>query len=492
MFDKETLIFFVEALALNTEIHEDIDDLYKTKSAAFHKYANKSDLRKHPLIVCGSARHEEYGRKALGILLYAMETHNKSVIGGVDRIIQKGWPRACYNAFNHKSVNIKGYVSELQNACKQNVAGSMAELFVFFSLCVDNKLPIVKKTDIADFFTALALRSFIHTNDRYFDAYNKKSAEEQKKLDSLKDRIYNDFGIKISPDNQIHVSDNELSKYYRFAYRLSYADKIELYYLFREISLDEKDINDVLCAYADVYKSGSDEEAAKAFLSGVIIKLMVKSVIDAKEYYFQHADEQAETFKLEKDIENLTVDNQRLSSENRRHLDNIGSLKEKLRSSNEAVEKPLLDRIRELEKRISKLNDTVRQAQEKERELAALREFFFSLENRESAQEEERAPKTMMDLKDTVGAIIGGAPKWSARMKELLPKWVFILSEGFDKRSLDNIQTIFFFPNNMSHALYYKAVAIAKTKNMDIGFIYSQNEQLALKEIAKTLAKAGG
>jgi len=72
-----------------------------------------------------------------------------------------------------------------------------------------------------------------------------------------------------------------------------------------------------------------------------------------------------------------------------------------------------------------------------------------------------------------------------------LPNWVFITSTGFDKRSLDNIQSIFFVPNSMSHSLYYKAVAIARNKNMDIGFIYSQNEQLALKEIAKALARAG-
>ena len=97
-----------------------------------------------------------------------------------------------------------------------------------------------------------------------------------------------------------------------------------------------------------------------------------------------------------------------------------------------------------------------------------------------------------MDLADTAGAIIGGSSRWSARMKELLPKWVFISSEGFDKRSLDAVQTVCFCPNHMSHALYYKAIAVAKSRNMDIGFIYSQNEHLALKEIAKVLVKAQG
>ena len=260
MFDKETLIFFVEALALNTGIYEDIDDLYRTNSKAFKDRAAKSDLIGHPLIVCGSIRHEEYGRKALGILLYAMETRNKNAVNGIDRIIKKGWPIAYNNAFNHKNAKIEPYIKGLQDACKHNVAGSMAELFVFYSFCIDNKLTIVKSADIVSFFAALSLRRYIHSSDRYFDSYNKKSEEKRSELDSLKERIYKDFGIVITPDNQISANDNELNKYYRFTYRLAYSDKVEFYYMFKDIALEEKDINDVLCAYTDVYKNGSDEE----------------------------------------------------------------------------------------------------------------------------------------------------------------------------------------------------------------------------------------
>jgi len=489
MFDSKILIFFVEALAINTRIHEDIDELYKTKNTVFHDYAVKSDMIMHPLIVCGSVRHEEYARKALGILLYAGGTGNISVLRSIDRMIKKGWPRAYHNASGNKNAGITAYTKELQDGCKQDLAGSMAELLVFYSLCIDKKLPIVRKAEIDGFFTALAIRSFIHSNDRYSNSYNKKSEDQRKELSSLKRRIYHDFGITITPDNQLCVNDNELNKYYKFAYRLAYADKVGMYYLFRDVNLDEKDINDVLCAYADVYKNGSDGEAARVFLIGVIIKLLVKSIIGARDYYFQHTAEQVEMSMLEQTVESLTVGNMQLASENQRLNDTVSSLKEKLRSSNETVEKPLFDRITELEKQVAKLNETVRQEREKERELAALREFFFSMETREPLPEPERLPETMMDLKDTVGAIIGGSLKWSSRMKEFLPKWVFILSEGFDKRSLDNIQTVFFLPNNMSHALYYKAVAIAKAKNMDIGYIYSHNEHLALKEIAKVLAR---
>ena len=492
IFDKETMIFLVEALILNTKIHEDIDDLYRTKSKTFHDYAVRSGHIEHPLIVCGSINHEEYGRRALGILQYAIETNNKNTINKLDKIIKKGWPEAYYNVSNYKTVNIESYIKELQNACMRSVAGSMAELFVFYCMCIDNMLPIVSKAELVSFFTALAMRSYIHTSERYFDAYNKKSEEKRRELDTLRERVINDYGITITPDNQIIVSNNDLNKLYRFAYRLVYTDKVEMYHMFKDIQLEEKDINDILCAYHDIYKDSSNDEAGRAFLSGLIIKLLVKSIIGAKDYYFRQTAEQAEMYLLEQTVERVRSENKRLISENERRNEIICNLNEKLRLSNTTAEKPLLDRIRDLEKQNAKLQEALRQEQQKERELSALREFFFNMENRDHSSEQDavRPTEIIMDLKDTTGAIIGGNPKWSARMKELLPKWVFILSEGFDKRSLEGIQTIFFLPNNMSHALYYKAVAIAKTKNMDIGFIYNLNEQLALKAIAKVLAGA--
>ena len=217
IFNTEVLIFLIEALAINSIVYEEIDELYETRSRAFYDHAVKSDLIKHPLIVCGNIRHEEYGRKALGILLHAMETGNKNVINGIDEIIKKGWPRAYHNASNHMNTEIAAYTKELRNACTQSVAGSMAELFVFYSLCIERMLPIVSKTDISGFFTALAVRSFIHSNDRYFNSYSKKSDEKRRELDILKERICSDFGIDITADNQIRVGDNELNKLYKFA-----------------------------------------------------------------------------------------------------------------------------------------------------------------------------------------------------------------------------------------------------------------------------------
>ena len=490
MFESDTLVYLVEALAINSSIHKDIDLLYNSKRLAYRECAARSNLSKHPLILCGGIAREEYSKKALGILLHARKTRNPELIDSINMIIQKGWPRAWRSVLSYRSVDIDAYLHELRNGLEQNLAENSTEMFIFHFLCRISGLPIISPTEMIMYFSSLALRSYVHSKESYSDSYGSKDEASRAEISKLKDRVFTDRGIRISQDNQIFIDDSELLKQYRFMYRLAYSDKVELYYLFRELDLSEKDILSVLSTYCDVFKDSSDGTAANQFLYGIVIKMLVKSLIQAKEYYFRNSAEQTGVQQQAEIIDKLRAENQQLATKNRCLQETADSHGKKLSTAKHDAEKPLLDKIRYLEKQIAKQNELIQQERENKRELAALRNFFFSMDQQNTAQETEQQPEATMDLKDTVGAIVGGNQKWSARMKELLPNWVFIQSEGFDKRSLDNMQTVFFVPGSMSHTLYYKAVAIAKSRKMDIGFIHSHNEQLALKDIAKTLAQA--
>jgi hypothetical protein len=541
MFHRDTLIFIVEAMGINTNIHSDMDELYRTNESAFSECARKSPLYGHSLVVGGTTRHEEYAKKALGMMLHTIESRDKQASGSIDRMIQKGWPRAFEHILNHhRKADVQRYIASLKNAHSQSAAENSAELFIFYSLCIRHKLKIIEMKEIMNFFLMLSFRNYLHGNERHYNFYGKLDGAARKEADELKSRVFRDYGIVVTPDNQIHTKDAKLAKLHRFFYRLAFSDKIELYYLFKELDVGEREIRDVFSAYLDELVGGgggsgdgnggdggsggdgnsggssssssnssstsdsgdstfandgsSDSEAAALFISGLIVKLLVKSVIQAKEYYFLHTDGQLreDADRQAKEIAGLGVENARLVDENARLKEMVAGLTEKLHVAGREAEKPHLEQIRALEKQLARQNESMQQEREKERELVALRDFFFSVESREAEQDagQGASPQAIMDLTHTAGAIIGGNPRWSGHMKELLPKWVFISSEGFDKRSLDGIQTICFLPNHMSHALYYKAIGIAKAKNMDIGFIYSQNEQLALNEIARVLAKA--
>ncbi|MCL2045361.1 MAG: hypothetical protein FWG88_03135 [Oscillospiraceae bacterium] len=487
----EHLIFLVEAMAVNDKIYDDINELFDSKSRVFTEYAENSELYNHPLIISGSIEYEEQSRKILGILLHTRESGNKKQTDIIHETIYKGWPRASRNIVNHRNVNIEAYINSLKNDTKHNYTENAAELFIFYMICVNCKIPIINPKLVVGYFTSLSLRTYVYSNEMYFDNFNHKEEELQKKLIAFKDDLIKEYGILVSSDNQIRIRNKELQKYFKSMYRLAYSDKIELYCLFREIELDDKDINDILCSFSFEALDECNDESARQFVSAIMIKLLVKSIKRTKELYYKQIANPLPNRADAKSLDNLEKENQRLLSENRNKNQRIDELNDRLRMSKNETEKPLLDKIRELERQLAKQQDIIYQEKEKDKELAALREFFFSMENQNATTDTAQETQAVMDLKDTVAAIIGGNQKWVARMKELLPNWVFITSTGFDKRSLDNIQTVFFVPNSMSHSLYYKAVSIARNRNMDIGFIYSQNEQLALKDIAKALARAG-
>ena len=491
-YHRDIIIFYVDAMAINTKIYGDIDELYKTNESAFLSYAKKSPLYNHPLIIGGGLCREVYGKKALGILLYVNKTRSKSVKSALDSVIKKGWPTAHRHIENPDRAEGEKYIMGLKQGLEDAVIENGAEMFIFCSLCIRYQTQIISRKDFTMFLLSLSLRANAYlSNDWKYDYYRKKDNAFREKAGTLKERIFSDYGIKITADGQFSSTDESLRSLHQFFFRLAYADRVVTYYLFKDAGLCKSDIDDVFCACLGAVGDGSDDEAAKMFLSGILVKLLCKTITQLKERYLANPDK-ADAAKHEKTIGKLTADNTRLENENARLKETISSLEEKLQSSIKDIEKPHLDRIRVLEKEIAKQNEIIQQERYKDRELNALRDFFFSFENRRAAAEAEpgRSQDALMDLKDTAGAIIGGNPKWIARMKSLLPKWVFISSAGFDKRSLDGIQTICFLPNHMSHKLYYKAVAIAKNKKMDIGFIYSQNEHLALKEIAKVLVSA--
>jgi len=183
-----------------------------------------------------------------------------------------------------------------------------------------HRLTVIKPAEILNFFLTLSMRSYVYVNDRHDEFYNRMSDANRKDVDELNARIFSDYGIEITADNQFNAKSKELVKLNRFYSRLVFTEKIVPYYLFKDVILSDRDIKDVFGAYVSEIGCSNDDEAARVFISGMLVKLLVKSVI---------------------------------------------------------------------------------------------------------------------------------------RMKELLPKWVFISSAGFDKRSLDGVQTMCFCPNYMGHTLYY-------------------------------------
>ena len=139
-----------------------------------------------------------------------------------------------------------------------------------------------------------------------------------------------------------------------------------------------------------------------------------------------------------------------------------------------------------LEKENLRLKAELAEAQRNKAELNSLREFLFSLDQKEEYQAEEI---DFDELKKYKAIVIGGHERWQQRMKEYLPNFIFIHPDqlNFDIRLLDGIDIVFVYPNYLNHSMYYKLMGAIEGKNIKIIYINQQNEELVLKCIYKAI-----
>lgn len=121
-------------------------------------------------------------------------------------------------------------------------------------------------------------------------------------------------------------------------------------------------------------------------------------------------------------------------------------------------------------------------------EINSLREFIFSLD-----QQEEYKPASedvsLEELKDYKAVVLGGHERWQAKMKELLPGFIFIHpdNKSFDLRILDGINTVFVYVNYLNHAIYERMMEAIQGTDIKIIYLNQQNEDIVLKQMYKAV-----
>ena len=92
-----------------------------------------------------------------------------------------------------------------------------------------------------------------------------------------------------------------------------------------------------------------------------------------------------------------------------------------------------------------------------------------------------------VDLSKVKGVILGGHPRWQAKMRLLLPEFTFIPhdSTNFDQNIVRNADYLFVFVNFLNHAIYYRAMSAVTTAK--VHFLWQSNEELVLDEIKRVI-----
>jgi len=456
----------------------------------FYTLASTSGWYDHKCIIDGGIYLEIYAKRALGILLYKVEPNDSKTLKMTSAIYRKGWPRAYKFIQENKEIDYEAFFN---NALSGRTAPAAMELFtetmIIYWLAINQNIPFIKNEKYEIVIGIMENKQRNIADDSFTYIYAHLSDSEQKKIDDLKERLFQRLNISISDLNYVVSNDERLTSYFHFLLRVGGTERFGLNNILKDVNLNENDVLEVFSAYYQETKSMNSLEAADYFLFGITAKGLLKALRQSKEQFFQY---NSEYNSLKVEIQQSEYD--RLDSENVRLRAQVDRLLEEnriLRSKNEIFYKA--NDYHELEAENARLkvemdkNDEL--LRDKDLELIGLRDYFFSTANAGEAEWEVRQEE-LLDLSDTVGAIIGGSPKWQSRMKELLPKWLFISSEGFDKKSIENMKTICFCSQYLSHKMYYKAINIARSNNIVTGYVNSQNDRLAMREISGAVERS--
>lgn len=453
------LPFVVEAIGYNKSIYPDIDKLYQTRKYEFYKAARGHELYTHQIVTEGGLLQEEYCKKALGILLCADE----GIMQKLNDIFRKGWAYAYLFIKNHTEVDLSKFLQRLVR--KQGSIDKVSDdfintnLFICFYLAISSGKKVVEDELYRELLSMLKLR-FEHYNADCPERISLKNAppSELEKVRELKRQLYGRYGVIRDMNTLI----KRLGKKTEEAALLFDFEQLSVLSITDGLPFDEIDIEEILLVYVVTHESYTLENVTQYLMHAMYVKYMAKAYKEVKQRYFENNKETmfVELEGLEKELAATKIE--------------IKSLQSNLKESDK-----ILEVLRKKNARLKKELDTERRNRQ---ELNSLREFMFDLDSREAY------PNEAIDfdkLKSFKAVLIGGHEKWQARMKELLPEFVFIHpgNHNFDLRLLDGVDMVFIYVNYLNHAVYDRTMEAVRGKDIKITYINQQNEDIVLKEI---------
>lgn len=296
---------------------------------------------------------------------------------------------------------------------------------------------------------------------------DKATPEDKEKIEFIKQGILKKYG-RIRDFEELLSKKLEGTRMDMFAFLFDY-ENLSSISIFENIPFTEKDVDEILYLYVIAIENKPTDTggAVKFLINHMYVKYLIKAYKQVKEMYFEN---NKETMFIE--LEGLEK--------------SLNGTAEKLSLAKKALSEA--EKIHEdLQRENVRLNTKLAEEKKNRQELYSLREFLFSLDQQEGYQEEEAY--NLDELKTFKAVLIGGHERWQARMKELLPEFVFIHpdNKAFDARLLESVPTIFICTNYLNHAIYNKAMDYIANKDVKVRYIHKSNEKMVLSDIYRAM-----
>ncbi len=451
-FDDFFLAHYAWALGKSSTIRKNLDETYRANRKEYYDYARNSLLYSHNLFTRGSIFLQDYSYKALGILICYQKTNDNFLLGKLRRMFEKAYVYCKQYVTSRKAITYEDFIEYYYRKARIEVSHSTttpdAAVFAMFFLASCYQVDVNKETHgYKNFIEGMKIKFTPIINFRI--SYRKNpiyTTEYKPHCEYLIERLHEKRKITNSFCDTIENLDG-FDSYIMlpFTYNMSFQD------IFGDLQLESEDLEGIafyfLLSNPKKKKSGwtkqdLDEilnDFVEFFRSAVYIQGLLKAYEDAKYVYFKNNRDVLSIELKEKDqlISNL---NQEL-------------VKAKLALENSTKENEHL--ARENRHRQEKINKHI----DHEKELVALRELAFSLENNIRIPNEKRTidPSLFTDLSVT---IVGGLPTWQKKVKDIYPSFKCVAADSynFDPYLVKSADFVFVNTTYIGHKMYYKTV----------------------------------
>ena len=124
------------------------------------------------------------------------------------------------------------------------------------------------------------------------------------------------------------------------------------------------------------------------------------------------------------------------------------------------------------------------------RELAALRDYVYSLTEEDLTENTVSLADMKMTLVKMNVVIIGGHSNWVSKLRNEFPDWTYVnpeVSGSTDASIVDKADYVYFFTDTISHPRYYQFIRILREHKVNFGYIHGVNIEKNIQSIYRDM-----
>jgi len=236
-----------------------------------------------------------------------------------------------------------------------------------------------------------------------------------------------------------------------------------------------------------------------SYISVLIMYCLYKQIKETKTFYFDNNSEtvfsQVKHFREENEHlkEEISYWKDALDLQKQETMDLQGIIEQRNaadRQKDSQIIKPYLDEISSLKRRIKSQDKQLEEERVKESELIGLRNFAFESQSIYTPVEESIDLKQLLSSKKVL--VIGGHINWRNNLKKKYPSITVMDGhlETADFSILKSADFVFLNVSNMSHSVYYNVMNVLRNSTVPFDYLgRTINQELYEKEMADIMLR---